>query len=300
MLPCARGSERPPGNGVRPRMKDEPRVPIRHQLDHAVPTVIHNPDEDLPVLARWLRHAMDNPTRFWSSIVGLVIVVVLIALLSNGLSLGGASSDKAWTELETADSPAKQVEIAEDFPNAPASRWALLQAAAEYYNRGFADLPNNKDAAATSLARAIELYERVEKESPADSPQARAAAFGAARALEARNKLERAIEQYKRVARTWPGTDEAKQAKQLAELLEKPESVAFYKELYESRPTEVTLPPFSNMTVPAGHPPIDGLPPVFPSLPLPNISQKAAETEATEFPDQPFAPTSGKDASTKK
>lgn len=281
-------------------MKDEPRAPIRHQLEHAVPTVIHNPDDDLPILARWVRHAMENQTRFWSWIIGVVAVAVLVAVLSNGWSLGRGNADQAWTQLETADSPAKQVEIAEEFPNAPASRWALLQAAAEYYNRGFADLPNNKDAAGPSLSKAIELYERVEKESPSDSPQARAAAFGIARALEARNRLDKAIDQYKRVARTWPSTEEGKQAKQLAELLEKPEAVAFYKELYEFKPPEFNLPAFGSATLPTDHPPINGLPGMFLPPPPTGESAKGAAAPTADFPDDPFAPGSSKDASTKK
>lgn len=281
-------------------MKDEPRTPIRHQLDHAVPTVIHNPDEDLPILARWVRHAMENQTRFWSWIVGIVVVSVLVAVLSNSWSLGHGNSDQAWTALETADSPAKQVEIAEEFPNAPASRWALLQAAAEYYNRGFADLPNNRDAAGPSLSKAIELYERVEKESPSDSPQARTAAFGIARALEARNRLDKAIEQYKRVARTWPDTEEGKQAKQLAELLAKPESVAFYKELYDFKPAEITLPPFGGKSLPADHPPLDGLPLMNFLPPPPTDAEKGGVAPAGEFPADPFAPSSSKDAPSSK
>ena len=33
-------------------MKDEPRSPSRHLLDHAIPTVIHHEEENLPILAR--------------------------------------------------------------------------------------------------------------------------------------------------------------------------------------------------------------------------------------------------------
>ena len=33
------------GKGSRLRMRDEPRLPSRHQLDHVVPTVIHDPEE---------------------------------------------------------------------------------------------------------------------------------------------------------------------------------------------------------------------------------------------------------------
>src|SRR3954452_11283309 len=120
-------------DGSRSRMRDEPRLPSRHQLDHAVPTVIHHPEEDLPLLARWLRRAMANPTRFWSLIAGLVIVVTGLAILSSGLTLGRSTSDAAWIRLETAKTPSERVEIAREYPKTQAEQWALLQAATEFY-----------------------------------------------------------------------------------------------------------------------------------------------------------------------
>ena len=153
-------------------MKDEPRSATRHhQLDHAIPTVIHHPEEDLPLLARWLHRAMQNPTRFWSLVGGLVAVVVGLSVLATGFSLGKAASDEAWVELETAKTPAERVEIASRFPKTPAGRWALLQAANEYYGQGFADLPANRDAALPNLKKALDLYEQVAREAPEDTPR---------------------------------------------------------------------------------------------------------------------------------
>ena len=60
--------------------------------------------------------------------------------------------------------------------------------------------------------------------------------FGAARALEARNELPEAIEQYRLVATKFPNTPEAKQALELAKALEEPVNVTFYKELYAYKP----------------------------------------------------------------
>ena len=82
-------------------MKDEPRA-TKHQLNHAIPTVIHHPEEDMGVLARWVHQAMEDQTRFWTLIVGVVVVVVGLTVLASGLSLGRAASDEAWTELELA------------------------------------------------------------------------------------------------------------------------------------------------------------------------------------------------------
>jgi len=288
-------------------MKDEPRVPVRHQLDHAVPTVIHNPDEDMPLLARWLRRAMENQTRFWSLIAGLVAVVVVLAILANGLSLGTAASDEAWTKIDKVRKPAERVEIAKEFPNTPASRWALLDAANGFYEEGFRDLPANRETAGPNLKRAFDLFEQVEREASEDSPQARAAAFGAARTLEARNQLDKAIEKYKQVAKKWPGTEEAKRSEALAKELEKPESVAFYKELYEYKAPEMTLPALGKggLNLPANHPPLDGLiPPItLPPPPSPVSKPEADKSAAPAEPALPadvFAPSSKKETAPKK
>lgn len=281
-------------------MKDDPRVPLKHQLDHSIPTVIHHPEEDLPILARWLKHAMENQTRFWGLLVGLVVVVIGLTVLASGLSLGRATSDEAWTELELAKTAADRVEIAKKFPNTPAERWALLQAATEFYSKGFADLPNNREVALPDLKKALDYFDQVAESSPKDSPQARAAAFGKARTLEARNELDKAIKQYEYVSKTWPDTDEAKQSDRLAELLKKPEAVTFYKDLYAYKPPEVTIPPLGqeNLNLPPDHPPIGGssfpsplmIPPPPPS-PTPSGTPKAEQPAGADLPGDVFAPT---------
>jgi tetratricopeptide (TPR) repeat protein len=283
-------------------MKDEPRSPRRHQLDHAVPTVIHHPEEDLPQLARWLHRAMENQTRFWGLIVGLVVVVIGLTVLTTGFSLGRSTSDEAWMKLETAKTAAERVEIAKEFPKSQAERWALLQAATEYYNQGFADLPSNRDVALPALKKALDLFERVENESDPASFQARVAALGVARTLEARNELDKAIQQYEKVARTWKDSEEGRQAKQLARLLRRPESVAFYKELYAYKASEATLPPLGQegINLPPNHPPLDSptvpaslLPPPPPSPPASPLAPAASGTGQPSLPGLPsdiFAP----------
>jgi hypothetical protein len=243
-------------------------------LDHVVPTVIHNPEENMPVLARWVRHAMENQTRFWGLIAILFVIVLALALFSSGLSLGPSSSDAAWLRLETAKTPSERMAIAHEYPNTPPEQWALFQAALEFYNQGFAELPANRDAALASLKKALEAFDEVLRDAPQDSPQARAAAFGKGRTLEARNELEKAIEQYQKVASTWKGTAEAEQAERLAQALRKPENVAFYKELYAYKPAEVTIPPMGSqgLPLPPNHPPLSGpgmFPPPSTSTPTP-------------------------------
>ena len=215
-----------------------------HLLDHEIPTVIHHPEEDQPLLRVWVDRAMANPTRFWGLLAAAVVVLTGLSLLAGGLSLGKAASDEAWTKLETAKTAAERVEIAKDFPKTAAERYALLQAATEFYNQGAMDLPANRDVALPTLKKALDLFQKVADEAPADTPQARVAAFGLARTYEARNELDKAVAQYRKVAATkaWAGTEEARSADRLAKVLKTPEAVAFYKDLYSYKRTEMTLP----------------------------------------------------------
>ena len=145
---------------------------------------------------------------------------------------------EVWTQLETVKSPADRVKIAEDFPDSPASTWARLEAASDYYHQGVDDLPNNKDVALPTLKKALENFDEVAKTAPKDSPQARVAAMGKARTLEARGELTKAVEQYELVEKTWPGTAEGEHAKRLAAELKRPDAAAFYKELYAYTPDQ--------------------------------------------------------------
>ena len=264
---------------------DESRTPLplpaKHQHDPDMPTVIHQPEDDLPLLARWLERAMANRARFWGLLTAAVLGVIGLSVLGTGLSMGRATSDEAWTRLEAAKTPGERVEIAKEYPKTQAERWALLQAATEYYNQGFNDLPANREAALPTLKKALDLFEKVAAESPVDAPQARVAALGVARTLEARNDLDRALRQYEKVARTkqWADTDEARTADSLARALKSPEAVSFYKELYAFKPVEATLPaggvgslPFS---LPPDHPPVGGTPTNTDPLPGPTPNPAA-------------------------
>ncbi len=271
-------------------MRDEPRLPSRHQLDHVVPTVIHDPEEKMPALARWLRHTMANPTRFWSLVAALVIAVTGLAIASNGLSLGRSASNAAWLRIEAAKTPSERVEIAHEYPKTQAEQWALLQAATLFYNQGFMDLPANRDAAIPALKQALKHFDNVALQAPHDSPQARAAALGGAKTLEALNLLEKAITQYEKVASTWKGSTEAADAQRLAEALRRPENIEFYRELYAFKPVEATLPPMGQggMTLPPGHPALDGMVPSSPlSLPPPPPSPPPVKAETPGSKTEP-------------
>jgi len=273
----------------------------RHQFEHQVPTHIHDPEENMMVLARWTHRAMKNPTRFWGTIAGIVGGLLAIVLLTTTLWTGQSRNAEVWTQLETVKSPADRVKIAEDFPDSPASIWARLEAASDYYHQGIDDLPNNKDVALPTLKKALDNFDDVAKSAPKDSPQARLAAMGKARTLEARGELTKAVEQYELVAKTWPGTSEGERPNRLAAELKKVDAATFYKELYAYQPSKVTLLPMGSqdfnmplMPSPGGVSPTNpaeanpgGLIPSIPLLPPPPPSP-AAKTES--------APAKGKEA----
>ncbi len=297
---------------------DETRtpLPLKHQLDHQLPTVIHHPEEEMPLLARWLDHAMQNQTRFWGLIALIVLVTIGLSLVGNGLTRRRSMTSEAWTKLDAAKTPGERVELAKEFPNTPAGRWAKLQAATEYYEQGFRELPQTLESAQANLKKALDLFDEVGKESEAGSPQARAAAFGAARTQEARGELPKAIKLYEQIAKNpaWADTDEARSADRLAHVLKTPEAEAFYRQLYAYKSPTATLPPGGmgrfDIPLPAGHPPlgspmstpfsIPGLPgePSPLSVPAPPPSAdpiKPVAPATTTFPDDPFVPAA-KDA----
>ena len=230
-------------------MKDENR-PV-HQLEHAEPTVIHHPEEDMTVLAQWLRNGMEQGSRFWLLLGGVIVVVVAFAVFSSGVIAGKSPTSQAWIEVTEAKSPEDRLKIADAYPKAPVADWARLEAAFEEYNNGLSDLttPGRKETAGGRLNKALELFRQVAKDAPKNSTQALGASFGIARTLEARNELPEAIEQYRLVANTFPNTAEAKQALAMAKALEDPENVMFYKELYAYKPPANSSPDLKGSSI---------------------------------------------------
>jgi tetratricopeptide (TPR) repeat protein len=225
-----------------PRSRAASYYSARHQFEQGAPTVIHHPEEKMTALGRWTHRLIKEPKKALNW--GLTIVVGLVAgvVVWNLVGTSSRTSD-IWQKLEKAKKADERITIAKENPAAPAANWALLEAATEIYNQALADMPNNRDVARPMFNRSVELFDQVVREAPKDSPQGRLAALGKARALEARNELAKAIEQYRLVAKNWPGTAEAEEARRQADMLEKPEAAAFYKELYAYSPTKVTLPP---------------------------------------------------------
>jgi tetratricopeptide (TPR) repeat protein len=274
-------------------MKDEP--PLRHKSHvQPSPTVIHHYEDDETLLARWLRRGYEKGAKFWFLVGGVAVVIAVLMVLVSGLSAGRSVTHQAWAELMMAKGADDQVRIAEAQAATPAAPWALLQAAEGRYDEGVRELPGNREAAGPLLNRAYELFEQAYREA---DPKAelgdalkRLAALGMGRALEARNELERAKDQYRSVAKQWPDTPEGRQAARLAERLERPENVEFYKKLYAFKPKEVTVPPggTSTLDLPFGHPPLDG--PILPTGPLPSSGVPIPPLPPMSPPTTPAAP----------
>lgn len=302
------------------RARAQSTPPVRHQLEHEVPTVIHNPEEDMTALARWAHHAMLEPGRYlaWPlTIVGVLVIVGVALSLSSGRS---STEAEIWKKLEAATTPAERVEIAKKDAKSPAATWTLLQAATTFYNEALVEMPREKDAAATALKKALDLFEQVGRDASHDSPQARIAAMGKARTLEMRNELSRAVEQYRLIAKEWPDSPEAEEARRYADALQDPQAADFYKDLYAYKPTEITLPPEGSVNLPvpgavgaaatptpptapseqpsALSPGLDAIPGlrevVEPRSPAPKADKAAAgKDQKKDLPSEVFAPKAG-------
>ncbi len=204
----------------------------------------------MTALGRLAHHAMLEPRRYlgWPAvIIGGLLLALIVSKLMGG---GTPNQSDVWSKLELARTPSERVDIAKANPKSPAATWALLQAASGYADQALADLPNNKDTALSASKKALDLFDQVIREAPHDMPQARIAALGRARVLEMRNALPKAIEQYESVAKEWPDSPEAAEARRYAEALKDPQAAAFYKELYAYSPPTVTLPPEGTVTFP--------------------------------------------------
>ena len=285
-------------------MKEDARTAVKpHEFEHAEPTVIHDPEADMTILARWLHRGMQQGPKFWYLVAGSVLAVIVATMVANGLSAGKSTTGKAWSDLAFAQTPGQKVDIAGEFVNTEAGRVARLQAASDYFMMATRDLPNNRESAQPLLKKALDLFQEVAREAPErNSPEAVTAAFAAARTLEARNELTEAVVQYKAVSSGWPGTPEAKQAEALATQLQDKDVIDFYSQLYKpTSPPPLYLPrstgpsgfgsiPGMSGGIPPGHPSLTG-----PTIPAPPLSTMTPLPPGLDLlkPSTPKASTPG-------
>ena len=227
----------------RRRSASMPPIPVRHQFDHDVPTVIHHPEEKMTALGRWTHHVLQDPRKLstWAIVIGLGVVVAVVGW---NVATGGRSrTSEVWSKLETAKKAEDRVEIAKENPKSPAATWALLQAANRVFRgRDQATCPITRTWPCPISSKALKLYDQVARGARTIRSRPGRPSWARRDRSRLRNDLSKAIEQYELVVKNWPASAEAEQAKELAEALQKPEAAAFYKELYAYSPTKVTLP----------------------------------------------------------
>ena len=283
-------------------MKHEPETRTNPAFEPPS-AVIHDEFADETLLARWLRRGMEKGPKFWGLALGTVAVGGVVLYLANALSQADPAVAKPWEALAKAKDADDRLKVAEEYPKSPAASWARLQVAGLRFHEGVDKLTTDREAAGALLRTAGELYREVGKATDKDAPQARLAALGEARTLEARNELKDAIEQYRKVADTWPDSDEGKQAARLADVLKRPESAKFYEQLYAYKAPTARMPGggrgLFDSLLPKGHPRVNGaMPDLDLDLPTGPIRVPEADSktdDAPKLPDNPFAPDTPKD-----
>lgn len=296
-------------------MKHEP--PIRtHSPDEPPATVIHHYEQDQTLLARWLQGLFAKGATFWFLAISTSAVVIVAGYLISGLLSTPSTTSRAWTEVMLAGTTEDFQKVAESDSDTSAGRWSALRAATLRYGDAIKLLPGDRESAAPLLKQALEGFEAIEGDSKADPMLQRLAILGAARTLETQDDLPKAIEQYEKIAKNWPDTDDGKAALKRADRLKSPEVVAFYKKFssYKPRLGPTSLPPrgSNGIDLPLDHPPLDGptmkAPPLG-GVPIGNVKsgelpsdpfqKSAAEKKADSvdplpkvFPDEPTKPTS--------
>src|SRR4051794_7139453 len=110
-----------------PRARTPAAFPARHQFNHVVPTVIHDPEEKMTALGRWTHRAIQKPKKTWGWVAAIVGGLFLVVVVWN-LATGGRSiNSEVWLKLDTAKTPDARVALAKEYPSSPAASWARLQ-----------------------------------------------------------------------------------------------------------------------------------------------------------------------------
>ena len=98
-----------------------PPIPVRHQFDHEVPTVIHHPEEKMTALARLTRRIIMEPGKYATWALGILVAVVAIVVASNWTSSSRTKTSELWTKLYSETKPDTLAETARRYPGTEAS-----------------------------------------------------------------------------------------------------------------------------------------------------------------------------------
>src|SRR5277367_1730103 len=105
-------------------------IPVRHQFDHEVPTVIHHPEEKMTALARLTRRILLDPRKYATWALGFAAVVAAIVLVANWTSASRTKTSEVWLKLDATKNfkPEDLAAAAREYPGTESSEWVLMLA----------------------------------------------------------------------------------------------------------------------------------------------------------------------------
>lgn len=221
------------------------------------------------ILALWVSQAMEWGRPRVNSILSVVlVVVVVVAGYSFWQRHSKANAQDAWDAfnhaVQTNRDAATFEKMAEEYSYSDIVPWANITAADLHLQQGCEEILRDKGKASQTLQKAQENYNLVLSRSQLDALRERAT-FGLARCYEAlsgtrraENELQKAIDAYETVVKTWPKGAYFAQASRRLEELRRPETKRFYDKLaqYDPKPIFTDAPgapgkDFNLGTVPA-------------------------------------------------
>lgn len=247
-------------------------------------------------LAAWLAHKYVDVRPYVTTVVVALIALTLAWFAWSWYSSTTASAQaETWNRYYKAlgetsasnDTPLR--EFIRDFPDDPAGIAARERLAIILMGKGANSQLTSRDASRAAYEEAIENFNVVRRETDDESLR-RFASLHIALAHESRYDLEKALEEYEAVAKTWPGSAEADRAARRIEDLKNPAT----KELYDWHRTvnplataplvpQVPIEPAADLGTLPDAPPADPMPPAdaVPATPAPADSTPPAEGETT-------------------
>jgi hypothetical protein len=202
----------------------------RHELQHNA-------------LADWLAQTILAIQPYQNIILTAVTAVVVVMLGYTWWShQAAAQSTQAWDDmnvvLESGNVP-KLTKIIDEYPDTNVAQMAAVVSADYYLGQGCERLFVNKASAQDELNKAIKLYESVRQGSRVPEMIQERAAFGLARAKEAKGELASAERLYEEVVTTWPRGAFASAASQRAIDLKRPATKRLYDDFRNFEPKPV-------------------------------------------------------------
>ena len=252
-------------------------------------------------LADWLAKVFGVVGPYQNAILGAVLLLLVGAvgyLWWAGQAAGkqAAASDEfqraLWDLSQGSSSTADFEAIVEDYPDTGLALWARVMAGDLHLAFGCDSLFTNKGVANQELREAVDHYREVLGAESSSSALRQRATFGLARALESQGDLQKAMQRYEEVGKSWPEGAYAAAAASRLEDLEKPATRLFYDRFAKFDPKPVSsLDPGG-----LGEPPAFDLEslrddePLFKSM-MPSLEERGVEDDQPQdSPETPAKP----------